>query len=183
MVESAYERGGRPVTPFSSLRYPRIWRVQSIVVCMISLIVPVSAAAASSSTVSVSATIVSNGWCWFTTNGTTLDFGALDPGNPVDVTVGTVLRFRCFGFPSVTYAIGDDDGLYETAPDANRMRHASLPGEYLPYSMDLAPRSATISWNPSVLRTVNISGTVRGVDTQSVAAGNYSDTVILSIDP
>lgn len=182
-MESAYERGGRPATPFSSIRRSRIRTAVSIAACLISLLFPVADAGAGSATVSVSATIVSNGWCWFTTNGTALDFGTLDPGNPVDVTAGTVLRFRCFGFPSVTYAIGDDDGLYGTAPDANRMRHASLPGEYLPYSMDLAPRSATISWSPFVLRTVNITGTVRGIDYQDGVAGNYSDTVVISIDP
>lgn len=182
-MESAWGRGDRPVTPFSPTGRSRIRGAVSIAACVIFLLFPFSVAGAGSATVSVSATILSNGRCWFTTNGTTLDFGTLDPGNPVDVTVGTVLRFRCLGFPAVTYSIGDDDGLHETGTDANRMLHASLPGAYLPYSMDLSPRSATISWSPFVLRTVNITGTVRGVDYQAAAAGSYSDTVVVSIDP
>jgi spore coat protein U-like protein len=138
---------------------------------------------ADTATVSVSATIDSGGACWFTTAGTTLDFGTLDPGNPVDVTVGSTLQFRCFGWPSVTYYVADDDGLYETAPDANRMRHTSLPGAYLPYSLDLAPRTGTISWSPFILHTLTFTGTVRGVDYQNAFVGTYSDTVVVTITP
>lgn len=141
------------------------------------------ASRAATGTVSVSATIVSNGWCWFTTAGTTLDFGALDPGNPVDVGATAALRFRCLGVPSVTYYVSDDDGLNETGPNGNRMQHTGLPGTYLPYSFDLSPRTATISWSPFVLRTLNVTGTVRGADYQNAAPGAYSDAVVLTIDP
>ncbi|GAB4369029.1 MAG: hypothetical protein Kow00128_14870 [Deltaproteobacteria bacterium] len=159
----------------------RCGALAALLVCLF-LCTPVPVLPATAS-VPVSATVVSNGWCWFTTAGTTLDFGTLDPGNPVDVNASSVLRFRCIGFPSVTYYVSDDDGLNETGPNANRMAHGSLPGEYLPYSFDLSPRTATISWSPFVLRTLNVTGTVRGADYQGAAPGAYSDTVVLTIDP
>lgn len=139
--------------------------------------------AAGNGTVSVSATISSGGFCWFTTNNASLDFGVLDAGSPVDVNASTTVNFRCLGFPSVTYYVDDDDGLYETGPDANRMRNTSRPTDYLPYSMDVSPRTATISWNPFVLRTLAVSGIVRGADYQGASPGDYADTVVLTIVP
>ena len=146
------------------------------------LALPTTGYAAGSATVDVSATIPSGGFCWFT-NASTLDFGTLDSGNPVDVAASTTVNFRCLGFPTVTYFVSDDDGLYETGPDGNRMQHAGMPAEFLPYSMDVSPRSDTISWNPFVLRTLTVSGDIRGVDYQGAYAGNYADTVVLTIVP
>ncbi len=138
---------------------------------------------AGTGTVSVSATITSGGFCWITTNNANLSFGVLDPGSPVDVTRTTTLNFRCLGLSSVTYAVTDDDGLYETGPDRNRMRRTAAPVAYLPYSLDVSPRSATVSGNPFVLRTLTISGTVQGADILGANPGNYSDTVLLTINP
>ena len=176
-------RGGRKATPSP---YPRDFRGKAafrIALVLSTLLMAASGGSAGTSTVSVGATIVSTGFCWITTNGANLDFGVLDPGNPVDVTASTTLNFRCLGFSSVTYAITDDDGLYDTGPDGNRMRHSAVPAAYLPYSLDINPRSATISWSPFVLRTFTVSGTVRGADYQAAAAGNYSDTVVVTINP
>jgi hypothetical protein len=143
--------------------------------------------AADSNSVSVTATVVSRGTCWFTTETSALNFGNLDPSNPVDVNASTTVNFRCWRglfiwFP-VTFFIGDDDGLYETGTDANRMRHATVTTEFLPYSFSLNPASGTVTGNPTVNRTLTISGTVRGVDYQDALMGNYSDTVVISIEP
>jgi hypothetical protein len=140
--------------------------------------------AADSSSVSVTATVISNGSCSFTTHTAALNFGNLDPSNPVDVNATTSVLFRCFRwfiFP-VTYFIGDDDGLYETGPNANRMRHTSVTTEYLPYNFALSPQSGTITGNWANY-TLTITGTVRGVDYQNAAMGNYSDRVVISIEP
>jgi len=114
-----------------------------------------------------------------------LNFGNLDPSNPIDINASASVSFRCFRFfnGQVTFFIGDDDGLYETAPDANRMRHATMMTEYLPYSFSLNPASGTIPGNPFVNQTLNITGTVRGVDYQNTATGNYSDRVVITIEP
>ena len=82
----------------------------------------------------------------------------------------------------MTYFIGDDDGLYETGPNANRMRHTSVTTEYLPYNFALSPQSGTITGNWANY-TLTITGTVRGVDYQNAAMGNYSDRVVISIEP
>jgi len=139
---------------------------------------------ADSSSVSVTATVISRGSCDFSTNPSPLNFGNLDPANPMDVTTTASVSFRCFRwfiFP-VTFFIDDNDGLYETGPNANRMRHTSVTTEYLPYNFTLSPQSGTVTGNYSN-RTLTITGTVRGVNYQDARMGNYSDTVTLSIVP
>jgi spore coat protein U-like protein len=152
-------------------------------VALSALLLSASAGFTGTATVSVGATIVSGGFCWITANNANLGFGVLDPGNPMDVTRNATLDFRCLGLSSVTYAVTDDDGLYETGPDRNRMRRTAAPVAYLPYSMDVSPRTATVSGNPLVLRTLTITGTVRGADYLGASPGNYSDTVLLTINP
>ena len=61
------------------------------------------------------------------------------------------------------------------------MRHATQLSEYLPYTLSYNPSSGSVPKNTD--RNLNISGTVRGTDYQNAYAGNYSDTVILSINP
>ncbi|MEW6375529.1 MAG: spore coat protein U domain-containing protein [Thermodesulfobacteriota bacterium] len=127
---------------------------------------------------------MSRGFCWFTTSTSALNFGNLDPSNPIDVNISTSIFFRCFRFfGQVTFFIGDDDGLYETGPNANRMRHSTITTEYLPYSFDLNPTSGTVPSSLFTNRTLTISGAVRGVDYQDARVGNYSDTVVVSIEP
>jgi hypothetical protein len=138
--------------------------------------------ATGSSTVSVTATVVSSGSCSFTSHTANLSFGNLDPSNPVDVTTTTSILFRCFRwfiFP-VTFFIGDDDGLYETGSNAKRMRHTTITTEYLPYGFTLNPQSGTVTGNWAN-HTSTITGTVRGVDYQNAATGSYSDSVVVSI--
>ncbi len=138
--------------------------------------------ASDTSTVSVTAVVISNNDCSFETSNASLNFGDLDPSNPVERSVSTSIRFRCRGRDrSVTFFIDDDDGLYEEAPDANRMRHTTIPNEYLPYSFNLNPVSGTIprrTW-----QTLTITGTIRGADYENAAMGSYSDTVTISIIP
>jgi spore coat protein U-like protein len=176
-------RGDRKVTPSV---FPQRFRKDSFfhaIVALSALLLLATAGFAGTATVSVGATIVSGGFCWITANNANLAFGILDPGNPVDVTRTATLDFQCLGFSSVTYAVTDDDGLYETGPDRNRMRRTAAPVAYLPYSLDVSPRSATVSGNPFILRTLTISGTLLGADYLGAIPGNYSDTVLLTINP
>ncbi len=181
--EKGRGRGDGHVTPsFFPRRFRNGWFSHAIVTLSV-LLLSASAGFAGTATVTVGATIVSGGFCWITANNANLGFGVLDPGNPVDVTRTATLDFRCLGLSSVTYAVTDDDGLFETGPDRSRMRRTAAPVVYLPYSLDVSPRSATVSGNPFVLRTLMISGTVRGADYLGASPGNYSDTVILTINP
>lgn len=120
--------------------------------------------------------------CRFTTTAATFSFGNLNPGTPVDVNISTTVTFRCNGNPSPwTYTITDDDGLYETGIDANRMRNTTVPTQYLPYTFSYSPTTGTVPRNTS--QTLTINGTVKGIDYQYAYVGTYSDTVVLTITP
>ena len=138
--------------------------------------------AAETGLMTVTATVLSKSQCKFNSNSSSLNFGSLDPVNAVDKTVDTTITFRCGGSaPNATFFVSDDDGLYETGPDANRMRHATNTAEYLLYTFTLDPASGTVPKNTN--QTLTISGTVRGSDYQDAIAGNFSDSVVISISP
>lgn len=162
---------------------PRTRVFQTAAVIFFSLVVASTCYAGDTRTVSVSAVVLSKGNCTFRTKTATLAFGNLDPGNPVDVTVNTPVTFRCqaSGNNLITFSITDDSGLYETGPNAPRMRNTVQTTQYLPYTLSLSPTSGSV---PKVTdQTLTVTGTVKGADYQNALAGNYSDTVIISIDP
>jgi hypothetical protein len=141
------------------------------------------ALAADTGTVTVAATILSNSNCRFSPPNATvaLAFGLLDPLNPVDVTVTTSLLIRCGGSSAnATYLITDDDGLHASA-GVQRMQHAVTLAEYLPYAFSYAPASATIPRNTNT--NITITGTVTGASYQNSLAGDYADSVTLTINP
>ncbi|MGE5188863.1 MAG: spore coat protein U domain-containing protein [Gemmatimonadota bacterium] len=149
------------------------------------LLPAVPAFGASSAAVSVSAVILPKSNCRFSTKAATLAFGNLDPGAavaPADVTVSAPLVFRCNGGPPTTmFLVTDDDGQNETVPGGNRMRHATLPGTFLPYAFSVAPGSGSIPRNTP--QTVTVTGTVRGADYRDAVPGDYADAVVVAIDP
>lgn len=139
-------------------------------------------APAQAATVDVSVTILSKSICRFDTKGVTLDFGALDAGNPVPIVVPVTIGFVCQGSVSpATYAISDDDGLYESGANANRMQHTVDPGQFIPYGLTLSTTSGSVP--KMVAQTLTLTGSINGADYQSVAAGTYVDTVTLAIVP
>jgi spore coat protein U-like protein len=152
------------------------------IILIITIITITAVSYAQDSTISVSAVVLSDNFCTFRTHAASLNFGNLDPANPVDRTLSTSVQFRCGGRDTwATFSISDNDGLYSTGPDAPRMRRTAAPIAYLPYSLDLDPITATVrrrTW-----QTLTISATVRGVDYQDAAMGNYRDTVAISIEP
>jgi spore coat protein U-like protein len=140
------------------------------------------ACADETSVISVGAVILSKGNCRFTSSTANLSFGSLDPSNPIDKNVTTTVIFRCQanGNNLVTFSITDDDGRYRTGPGAPRMKHTTQT-EYLPYSLTLNPSTGSV---PKVTETpLTISGTVRGVDYENALPGDYSDGVVVSIEP
>ncbi len=152
-----------------------------LIVAVCSLIM-VNMSCAAGNNLSVAATVVSKSNCRFTTATSTLAFGTLDPGNPSDKTVNTTTTFRCGGSaPTASFAITHDSGLYEAAPDAPRMRHATVTTEYLPYTITLNPSSGSVPKNTN--QTLTITGTVKGNDYKGAYVGNFRDTVVLTITP
>jgi spore coat protein U-like protein len=159
------------------------------VICLLvtGLICPAQAYAASSTSgVNVSATIVSKGRCTFTTtsaNPATLDFGILNPLNPLDVAVdtGTQLSFSCNGN-------GRDPITYLAAITASENGTAASPRMsnpggtfFLPYKLSLNPVSGNAE--KKVIITLAVTGTVLGIDYQSLPPGDYRDSVTVSITP
>lgn len=166
----------------------RRWFPWAVLVCQVYVGLGLSVAepawAADTATVAVSAVVVSDNDCRFRPRSptVTLNFGTLDPANPVDKTVSTTLTFRCRGRDrTVVWAIEDDDGQYETGPDQNRMRHTTVWTEFIPYTFDVIPRTGTTPRNQAV--TVTLTATVRGVDYQNAFVGNYADVVTLTLLP
>jgi len=146
------------------------------------IMMPELALGAGSGNMAISATVLSKNQCKFNTAAATLNFGNLDPSNPVDVTASATFVFKCVGSDDpATFAMIDDDGLYETGPNANRMRHATDGAAYLPYGISLNPTSGSIPRN--VNQNLTVTGTITGANYQTAIAGSYSDTVVISIAP
>lgn len=139
-------------------------------------------ACAGTGTLTVGATVLSKNNCKFRSGAATLNFGALNPANTTDVTQTASMQFRCQGSaPMASFAFSTDDGLYKTGPGANRMRHQTEISEYLPYSLSLSPASGTIPKGEE--QTLTITGIVTSSHYRAAFAGNYRDTVIISINP
>ena len=60
------------------------------------------------------------------------------------------------------------------------MRHATIPGEYLPYSLSY-PQTGDVIW--IIPQTITVTATVTAADYQNARPGAYSDTVSLSLLP
>ncbi len=134
--------------------------------------------AADSNTVTVTANVI--GTCKFNSATSTLAFGGLDPSTGLDVNASTSTTFWCT--KNATYSVTDDDGLYDTGPNANRMRHATTLTEFIPYTFTYNPTSGTGNGRTLPI-TLNINGTVTFANYQDAASGDYSDTVVISITP
>jgi len=151
-------------------------------ILFLSVLTVPSANAAGTNTLTVAATIISKNVCKFKSGAATLNFGALDPGGTTDVSTSTTMQFVCNGSSSVAaFVFTSNDGLYETGPGANRMINTTVSTEYLPYTLALSPQSGTVP--KGVTTTLTITGTVTSPNYRSAYAGNYSDTVVISLNP
>lgn len=177
------KRGGSTATP---LPFPRrecpLKSTVRFLVLSVLLLSPVVGYAGGSAALSVTAAVLSKSNCKIDTKAALLNFGTLDPGNPVDVTASVSVDFACRGSaPVASFAFTDDAGLYDTSPADRRMRHVTLSAEYLPYNLDLTPSSGFVPKNVS--RTLTITGFVQGADYQDAYAGNYADSVVILLLP
>jgi spore coat protein U-like protein len=138
-------------------------------------------AAADSHTLAVAATVLSRNKCRFTAPGpTALSFGAIDPSVAAPATASAVLSIRCTGSDrNVVYQLAGDGGLNGAAGQP-RMRHASDPARYLPYQLNI-PQSGTAARN--ALSNVTVNGNISPADFVNALAGDYADTVTLTILP
>jgi len=131
---------------------------------------------ADTNTLTVSGNVV--GVCKFNSATSTLAFGALDPSSGAAASVAGSTTFWCT--KGVSFTLGDDGGLYNSG--GPRMRHATTTTEFIPYSLGMTPTAATGS-GPATPITLNLSGNITFADYSNAEAGNYSDTVIITITP
>jgi spore coat protein U-like protein len=127
-----------------------------------------------------------NNSCSFeATGGFSLSFGSLDPSNAVTVTAPVAaasLNSANAGDcnPSnQTMTISADNGLYASG-GTRRMRNAA--GDFIAYSLSSMPLTMSRPGNNRYV-TVTFNGTVLGTAYQDASAGEYSDTVTISVNP
>ncbi len=147
------------------------------------LAAPPDAAAGGSYSLPVSAVVLASSNCRFQApRAATMNFGNLDSGNPVNVTMDATLTFRCNGgIQNVVFSISDDGGMNDPVPGDRKMVHETDAAYTLPYSLVFSPSSGTVPRNTN--QTLTIRGTVQGTDYATVLPGNYSDTVVVTIVP
>lgn len=136
--------------------------------------------AAGTSNLAVTSTVLSKSNCKFDSAATTLSFGNLDPATSADAIATATVGFVCRGAaPIATFFISDNGGLYSSG--GHRMRNTIALTEFLRYNLTLNPVTSTVPKNSP--QTVTITGKVLGSEYQGAYAGNYNDTVIVSITP
>ena len=137
------------------------------------------AMATDTATVSVSASVSGN--CKFVAPKTgALAFGSLDPAVGTDVN-GTPTQPKFWCTKGTSYTISDDNGLNESGA-TYRMMHATLT-EYIPYTFTYTATGTGAGAGMANYITMNIAGTVLGTDYINASAGNYADTVTLTVNP
>ena len=131
---------------------------------------------ADSNTLTVSASVT--GSCRFSSGTSTLNFGTLDQNSGADATATGSTQFWCTR--NASYTLSANNGLYY---DTNRrMRHATEATEHIPYNLSFTPTTGTGAGKASPI-TLSLSGTVTNANYVNAIAGNYADTVTLSITP
>ena len=130
----------------------------------------------------VGATVLSNSNCKFTSGaGSTLAFGSIDPSSGTNVTASVILVMKCAGgAASAAYAVTSNDGLSATGPGQPRLQHSVSPANFLAYTLN-TPISGVTPKNTAT--NVTITGTITVANFQNAIAGNYADTVVLTLAP
>ena len=128
-------------------------------------------------TLTVTASVT--GTCVFNSGTSTLNFGALDPSNPVPVNGSTTTQFWCTRGVTTDLITAD---LGANPAGAIRQMRDSVSTDLIPYSLVLTPDGST-NQGPAFPRTLGISGTVLATDYTGKSAGNYTDTVTITLTP
>jgi spore coat protein U-like protein len=152
-------------------------RSTTVLMALAMLVVGGAVWAADTNTLTVTASVT--GTCVFNSETSTLNFGALDPSNPVPVNSSTTTQFWC------TRGVTTDlitANLGANPAGAIRQMRDSVSTDLIPYSLVLTPDGST-NQGPASPRTLGISGTVLAADYTGKSAGNYADTVTLTLTP
>lgn len=137
--------------------------------------------AVDTNTLTVSASVL--GTCKFVAPTSALDFGILDPANPVAVnlTAPAPPQFWCTKGVT-TDLITASMGLNPVAGVRQMKDTAGGGTDVIPYTLVLGAPTGTNA-GPGSPRTLPISGTIPANSYTAVAASSYSDTVTLTLTP
>ncbi len=136
------------------------------------------ATAADTTNLTVSAAVL--GTCKFATAASSLNFGNLDPAVGTDANASDNLtQFWCTKGVAADVISADNGSNWSGT--SRQMKDVASP-DMIPYSLVLTP-DANPNTGPASPRTLTISGTVLGADYITKSAGNYVDTVVLTINP
>lgn len=132
--------------------------------------------------VNLSAIVLSKSQCKFNTKNATIDFGLLDPGDPIDASGSASFDFTCVGnAPIATYVISIDDGLYSATPGTPRMQHATDTTAFMSYSLNINPTFGSLP--KKTVETLQVDAFLPGSSYAASPAGIFTDTVTLTLLP
>ena len=115
------------------------------------------------------------GTCSFSTSGS-IAFGSLDPVVAPPVA-GAVVQPAIQCSDTLPYTITDNDGLWETGIDANRMQDSVTGLSYIPYSMSYT----AVKTGTGVPQPMDISANIAGGAYAGAPVASYNDTVTLTV--
>ncbi|MEJ8839032.1 spore coat protein U domain-containing protein [Ramlibacter sp. AN1133] len=139
-------------------------------------------AASDSGALTVTATVVGRTGCLFlNSSNPTLDFGVIDQASTANATAATTVTVRCRGNIFVNWSIAVDNGLNPTGTGVRRLRHESIAGELMPYTLTVTPTNGFFFLFAGS-RTIDVTGSIAPANFQPAAAGAYSDTVKLTLN-
>ena len=111
--------------------------------------------------------------CTFNANQpNSVSFGTIDPTLATAATFSITINYKCTGSATATFTIA---GQNDTGPGAYRLKHITqFPSEYMSYSV------STVN-APGAKITLN--GLLVAANYQNAWAGNYSDSLTLTVLP
>jgi spore coat protein U-like protein len=122
--------------------------------------------------------------CVFQAHGLSMGFGALDPssGGNVNVTVqASTLNANKWGdcAPGQSMSLSADNGLNFSG--SRRLKRVGS-SDFIAYSLSALPTGVAGPSN-GIYQTFTFNGAVLGASYANAPAGNYSDTVVISVTP
>lgn len=137
--------------------------------------------ASDTNTLTVSASVL--GTCKFVAPTSALNFGTLDPANPVvvNLTAPAPPQFWCTKGVTTDLIVASM-GLNPVAGVRQMKDTAGGGTDLIPYSLVLGAPTGTNA-GPGSPRTLPLSGTIPANSYTAVAASSYSDTVTLTLTP
>lgn len=133
-------------------------------------------AASSSHQLGVAATV--QGSCRFNSGGpTALSFGAIDPSATTNATASATVLYRCTNGTSASISKAG-------ANDAGGNHRLANGSDFIIYTATLSGDAQTgTGYGAGQDKTLDVSGVITPADFQNAPAGNYTDTLTLTISP